>query len=39
MKELNKKELNKVNGATCISAPLLMVVDHFTGVCVGIKIN
>ncbi|MBD1558539.1 bacteriocin [Vibrio sp. S9_S30] len=39
MKELNKKELNNINGATCVSTPIFMVVDHFTGVCVGIKIN
>jgi hypothetical protein len=36
------KELYNVNyivGGTCISSPVFMLVDHYYGVCVGIKIK
>ena len=39
MKELKNLELNTIVGGTCYSAPVFMVLDHFTGVCIGIKVH
>ena len=37
MKEF--KLISEVFGGTCISSPPLVLIDHFYGVCIGIKIK
>jgi hypothetical protein len=39
MKNLSSENYYFVQGGTCYSFPALLVVEHFTGVCIGITVR